>query len=55
MKKTITIVLTLVGFIVFGQENDLGQIKNKVDLIESDSTLTETEFNWVELTGIATD
>ncbi len=47
--------MTLIGFATFGQENKLDQINNVVNSIESDSTLTESEFDWVELTGIATD
>lgn len=47
--------MTLIGFVTFGQENKLDQINNVVNSIESDSTLTESEFDWVELTEIATD
>ncbi|WP_225037409.1 hypothetical protein [Winogradskyella sp. SM1960] len=55
MRKTFVIILTLIGFVTFGQENKLDRIDYKVNLIESDSTLTETEFDWTELTGITTD
>lgn len=55
MKKTFVIVFILIGFITFGQENKLDQIKNQVELIESDSNLTISEFDLAELTGIATD
>ncbi|CAM1363624.1 conserved protein of unknown function [Tenacibaculum soleae] len=55
MRKTFVIILTLIGFLAFGQENNLDRIENKVKSIESDSTLEETEFDWVELTGISTD
>lgn len=55
MRKTFVIIFTLIGFLTFGQENNLDRIDNKVNSIESDSTLAETEFDWVELTGITTD
>ncbi|WP_405384092.1 hypothetical protein [Maribacter sp. LLG6340-A2] len=55
MKKTLAIILTLIGFLAFGQENKLDQIDNEVNSIELDSTLAMTEFDWVELTGITTD
>jgi hypothetical protein len=55
MKKAFVIILTLIGFLAFGQENNLDRIENEVKSIESDSTLIETEFDWVELTGITTD
>lgn len=55
LRKTFEIILTLIGFVTFGQENKLDRIDNAVNLIESDSTLTESEFDWVELTGIVTD
>jgi hypothetical protein len=47
--------LTLIGFLTFGQENKLARIENEVNSINSDSTLTKSEFDWVKLTGIATD
>ena len=47
--------MTFIGFVAFGQENKLDQIENEVNSINSDSTLTKSEFDWVELTGIATD
>jgi hypothetical protein len=55
MKKAFVIILTLIGFIAIGQEKNLDLIENEVKSIESDSTLVETEFDWVELTGITTD
>ncbi|MEP0457197.1 hypothetical protein [Nonlabens sp.] len=55
MKKTFVIILTLIGFLSFGQENKLDRIENEVNSINSDSTLTKSEFDWVELTGITTD
>ena len=55
MRKTFVIILTLIGFVTFGQEIKLDRIDYEVNLIESDSTLTESEFDWVELTGIVTD
>ena len=55
MKKAFVIILTLIGFLAFGQENNLDRIDNEVKSIESDSTLVETEFDWAELTGITTD
>ena len=55
MKKSFVIILSLIGFLAFGQENKLSQIDYEVNAIESDSSLTLTEFDWVELTGIITD
>ncbi|AUC16507.1 hypothetical protein BTO06_15705 [Tenacibaculum sp. SZ-18] len=55
MKNAFVIILTLIGFLAFGQENNVDRIDRKVKFIESDSTLNETEFDWVELTGITTD
>jgi len=55
MKKAFVIILTLIGILAFGQENNLERIDNEVSSIESDSTLVETEFDWVELTGTTTD
>lgn len=55
MRKTFVIILTLIGLVTFGQENKLDRIDYKVNFIESDSTLTESEFDWVKLTGIVTD
>ena len=55
MRKAFVIILTLIGFLAFGQENSLDRIDTEVNSIESDSTLEETEFDWVELTGITTD
>ena len=47
MKKAFVIILTLIGFLAFGQENNLDRINNEVKSIESDSTRVETEFDWV--------
>ena len=55
MRKVLLIILTLMGFFAFGQESNLDQIDNKVQSIESDSTLVKSEFDLVELTGISTD
>ncbi len=55
LKKTFVIILTLIGFVTFGQENKLDRIDSEVNLIESDSTLIVSEFDWNELTGITTD
>ena len=55
MKKAFVIILTLIGFLAFGQENNIDRIDNEVNSIESDTTLVETEFDWAELTGITTD
>ncbi len=55
MKKTLLTILTLVGFVTYGQENKLVRIDEEVTLIESNSTLTKTEFDLVKLTGISTD
>ena len=55
MKNAFVIMLTLIGFLAFGQENNVDRIDRKVKSIESDSILKETEFDWVELTGITTD
>ncbi|PHR87937.1 MAG: hypothetical protein COA80_18465 [Leeuwenhoekiella sp.] len=55
MKQTFVIVLTLVGFLSFAQVNETVRIDKLVESIKADSTLTESEFDWVKLTGIATD
>mgnify|MGYP003676888110 CR=1 FL=1 len=55
MKKTFVIILTLIGFVTFGQENKLDRIESEVNSINSDSTLTKSEFDWAKLTGIKTD
>ena len=55
MKNTFVTILTLIGFLAFGQEYSLDQIENEVKSIESDSTLEKMEYDWVELTGITTD
>jgi len=55
MKKFLVIIFSFIGFLAFGQESKLDRINSQVNLIESGSTLTLTEFDWVELTGITTD
>jgi len=55
LKQTFVIVLTLVGFLSFAQVNETVRIDKLVESIKADSTLTESEFDWVKLTGIATD
>lgn len=55
MKTTCVILLTLIGFLTFGQEKNIGQIDHEVRAIELDSTLKKIEFDWVKLTGITTD
>jgi hypothetical protein len=55
MKNAFVIILTLIEFLAFGQEKNLDQIDNVVKFIESDTTLLETEVDWLELTGITTD
>ncbi|MBQ4915475.1 hypothetical protein J8L85_13555 [Maribacter sp. MMG018] len=52
MKKTIIIILTLIGFLAFGQESDIDRINNEVKSIESDSTLVETQFDLGQLMGV---
>ncbi|MDY8135454.1 hypothetical protein [Aquimarina sp. 2201CG5-10] len=55
MKKIFTAILLLIELLTFGQENNLEQIDNEVNSINSNSELSINEFDWVELTGIATD
>lgn len=55
MRVLFSFFLILIGFISFGQENKITQIEAKINLIDSDSTLIEAEYDWVELTGITTD
>ncbi|NAS30424.1 hypothetical protein GTQ40_05540 [Flavobacteriaceae bacterium R38] len=55
MRKIFVIILTLIEFLVFGQENNLDRIDKEVKSIELNSALEKTEFDWVELTGITTD
>ncbi len=55
LKQTFVIILSLIGFLAFAQENKTSQIDKLVESIKADSTLTESEFDWVELTGIATE
>ena len=43
MKNAFVIILTLIGFLAFGQEKNLDRIDNEVKFIESDSTLVEFE------------
>ncbi|WP_431167110.1 hypothetical protein [Tenacibaculum halocynthiae] len=55
MRKAFVIIFALIGFLAFGQENNLDRIDNEVKSIESDSTLVETEFDLAELIEITTD
>jgi hypothetical protein len=55
VRKALVIILSLLGFLAFGQENNVDRIENEVKFIEMDSSLVQTEFDWVELTGIITD
>ena len=55
MKPTPVIVLTLIGFLSFAQSNETLRIDKIVESITSNPSLIETEFDWVELTGIVTD
>ncbi|GAA4277309.1 hypothetical protein [Aquimarina mytili] len=55
MKKILTTILFLIGLLTFGQKNNPKQIDLEVNSIDSNSELTITEFDWVELTGMATD
>ncbi|MFD2561433.1 hypothetical protein [Aquimarina rubra] len=55
MKKVFALVLFSIGQIVSGQENNPEQIDSKVNVIESNTELSFSEFDWVELTGIVTD
>lgn len=41
MKKTFTVILTLIGILVFGQENKIAEIENQTKLIDSDTELIE--------------
>jgi hypothetical protein len=45
MKNTLTIILILIRFLTFGQENKLAEIDNEVNSIDKDSILTIKEFN----------
>ncbi len=45
MKNTLTIILILVRFLAFGQENKLAEIDNEVNAIEKDYSLRIEEFN----------
>ncbi len=45
MKKTFAIILTLIGFLTFGQESKFIEIDNEANSIESDSTLVELKFD----------
>lgn len=55
MKNTLIVILTLIRLLTFGQVNNLDQIDNQVNLIESDSTLKKSELSLDKLTGITTD
>ena len=41
MKKTFTVILTLIGILVFGQENKIAEIENQSKSIDSDTELIE--------------
>ncbi|MUU78935.1 hypothetical protein [Winogradskyella endarachnes] len=45
MKKTFTIILTLIGILTFGQESDYSEIDNHTKLIDSNTELIELEFD----------
>jgi hypothetical protein len=45
MKNTLTIILILISFLTFGQENKLAEIDNEVNSIDKDSILRIKEFN----------
>ncbi|MDC8003921.1 hypothetical protein POV27_07645 [Aureisphaera galaxeae] len=55
MKQLLVIISFFIGCVIFGQENKTDSIDHKVRSIESNVALTESKFDWVELTGIATD
>lgn len=55
MKQSFVIILALIGFLSFAQENKTSEIDKLVESIKVDSTLIKSEFDWVELTGITTD
>ncbi|MFD2561163.1 hypothetical protein [Aquimarina rubra] len=55
MKKVLTTILFIIGLLAFGQEDHLEQIDHQVNSINLNSELSVSEFDWVELTGIATD
>lgn len=54
MKTTFLFILILSSFITFSQESQLNQIDEIVKSIDSDSTLTQANFNWEVLAGITT-
>lgn len=45
MKKVLVILLAFIGFIAFGQINNITLINSNMNLIELDSTLILTEFD----------
>lgn len=45
MKNTLTIILILIRFLTFGQENKLTEIDNEVSSINKDSMLRIKDFN----------
>ncbi len=55
LKKILSIILTLIGFLAYGQQTEVDRIIKEVDSIESDTTLVLNEFNLSELSGILTD
>ena len=54
MKKIVIIIFTLNAILTFGQTS-IDQINQQIEFIESDLTLTESEFDWTELTETVTD
>ncbi|MBU2940179.1 hypothetical protein KO494_11590 [Lacinutrix sp. C3R15] len=47
MKKTFTILLTLIGILVFGQENKITEIDNQLKSIDTDTELIESNFELI--------
>lgn len=45
MKKTFTIILTLIGILVFGQENKIVEIENQSKSIDSETELIESSID----------
>ncbi len=55
MKTIFKVILVLTGFLSFAQKKEIAETDKIVEYIQSDATLVESEFDWVELTGITTD
>ena len=55
MRKAFVIILSLIGFLAVGLENNLNRIENEFNYMELNSPFMQTDFNWVELTGIIAD